>query len=87
MNQCEGWLQLIKEKYSKLLDEPEYWECRAAIEESRGDIGSAVECYRTAIVQGAGVRNDPLISIMVLSIQAFCVFNELYEIPIFVFQH
>lgn len=57
MNQCDDWLRLIKEKYSKLLEEPEYWECKAAIEESRGDISSAVECYRTAIVHGAEVRN------------------------------
>lgn len=55
VNQCEGWLCLIKEKYSKLMEEPEYWECRAAIEEGRGDISSALECYRTAIVHGSAV--------------------------------
>ncbi|KAJ8928107.1 hypothetical protein NQ314_019333 [Rhamnusium bicolor] len=51
--QCEGWLELIRRKYQKLEEEPQYWECRAAIEQSRGNISNAVHCYKTAIVQGA----------------------------------
>lgn len=33
-----------------------YWECRAALEEKRGDFSEAVECYNKAIQQGAKVQ-------------------------------
>lgn len=36
-------------------DEPYYWECLAALEETKGNIGSAVEYYKAAIVHGAEV--------------------------------
>ncbi|KAJ8945967.1 hypothetical protein NQ318_016795 [Aromia moschata] len=51
-----GWLELIRKKYIKLEEEPQYWECRAAIEQSRGNISNAVQCYKTAIVQGAEIQ-------------------------------
>ncbi|XP_050304918.1 uncharacterized protein LOC126742311 [Anthonomus grandis grandis] len=54
-NQCLGWLELIRDKYDKIEDEPEYWECRAAIERSAGNVHQAVEYYKTAIIQGAEV--------------------------------
>nr|XP_023023447.1 uncharacterized protein LOC111511647 [Leptinotarsa decemlineata] len=73
VNQCEGWLEVIKKKYSKLQEEPEYWECRASIEQSRGNITSAVECYRTAIVQGAEVQEvDKSLDIL---LQKFSLLN------------
>lgn len=50
-----GWLELIREKYRKVDNEPEYWECRAAIEQSVGNVRNAVEFYKTAIIQGAEV--------------------------------
>lgn len=55
--QCLGWLELIRDKYNKAVDEPEYWECRAAIEQSMGNVGNAVEFYKTAIIQGAEVTH------------------------------
>lgn len=57
MIQCLGWLELIKEKYRKIDEEPEYWECRAAIEQYSGNVGNAVEYYKTAIVHGAEVNS------------------------------
>lgn len=53
--QCEAWLGTIRKKYKRMEREPEYWECLAALEEAKGNITSAVECYRNAIVQGAEV--------------------------------
>lgn len=55
MEQCEVWLKLIQTQYRTLEEEPQYWECRAALEEARGDLTSAVDCYKTAIVQGSEV--------------------------------
>lgn len=56
LEKCEGWLTKIKDKSDNLCDEPLYWECRAAIERSRNNISTAIECYKTAIVKGAEVR-------------------------------
>lgn len=53
--QCDGWLKLIKQNYKKLEDDAQYWECRAALEQCKGNINSAVECCKTAIIQGAEV--------------------------------
>ncbi|KAL3276198.1 hypothetical protein HHI36_020916 [Cryptolaemus montrouzieri] len=55
MEQCEAWLRIVRNKCPEITQEPNYWECRASIEQLRGDIGSAVECYKTAVVQGAEV--------------------------------
>ncbi|KYB28298.1 hypothetical protein TcasGA2_TC032638 [Tribolium castaneum] len=55
--QCEIWLKLIKNKSKKVQEAPEYWECRAALEQTKGNIDLAVECYKTAIIQGAKVEN------------------------------
>ncbi|XP_018564806.1 uncharacterized protein LOC108906124 [Anoplophora glabripennis] len=71
--QCEGWLELIRQKYQKLEEEPQYWECRAAIEQSRGNISNAVQCYRTAIVQGAEIQSvDESLDIL---LQKFSLLN------------
>lgn len=43
---AENWLDIIK-KYTQLLEEPEYWQQKAAIDESGCDIATTVECYRT----------------------------------------
>ncbi|XP_066254505.1 uncharacterized protein [Euwallacea similis] len=55
--QCMAWLDLLKERYNKIVQEPEYWECRAAIEQSIGNIHNAVEYYQQAIVHGAEVNS------------------------------
>ncbi|KAF7265294.1 hypothetical protein GWI33_021284 [Rhynchophorus ferrugineus] len=55
--QCMGWLELIRDRYKQIVEEPEYWECRAVIEQSAGNVGNAVEYYKTAIIQGAEVNN------------------------------
>ncbi|CAH0561996.1 unnamed protein product [Brassicogethes aeneus] len=57
LNQCECWLQVIKQKYTNLDKDPQYWECRAAIEEARGNISQAVEYFQNAIVTGADVKS------------------------------
>ncbi|KAG5877341.1 hypothetical protein JTB14_030712 [Gonioctena quinquepunctata] len=73
VKQSEAWLELIKSKYKKLSEEPEYWECRAAIEQSRGNITDAVEYYRTAIVQGAEIKDvDKSLDIL---LQKFSLLN------------
>ncbi|KAH1020684.1 hypothetical protein HUJ04_010299 [Dendroctonus ponderosae] len=56
-NQCLAWLELIKKKYDKADNEPEYWECRAAIEQSAGNIQNAVQFYEAAIINGAEVNS------------------------------
>lgn len=50
---CEAWLGQIRQRCDYLEEEPQYWECRAAIEQSRGNISSAVGHYKSAIIQGA----------------------------------
>lgn len=46
---------MIRQKFEDIEEEYKYWECRAAIEQARGNIISAVDCLRSAIVQGAEV--------------------------------
>ncbi|XP_065172144.1 LOW QUALITY PROTEIN: uncharacterized protein [Atheta coriaria] len=53
--QCEAWLDFIKQKSKNMEEKPQYWECRAAIEQRRGNIASAVECYKNSIINGANV--------------------------------
>lgn len=55
-DQCEAWLDVITTRFGELEDQPQYWECRAALEESRGDFSNAVDCYTNAIIQGAKVN-------------------------------
>ncbi|KAF2896739.1 hypothetical protein ILUMI_09435 [Ignelater luminosus] len=54
--QCELWLGMIRQKCEDIEEEYKYWECRAAVEQARGNIISAVDCLRSAIVQGAEVK-------------------------------
>ncbi|GJQ79497.1 hypothetical protein Trydic_g16350 [Trypoxylus dichotomus] len=56
VDQCDAWLGRIRHKYRKLEEQPLYWECRAALEQCKGNISSAVEHYRKAIVNGAEIR-------------------------------
>ncbi|XP_017774936.1 PREDICTED: uncharacterized protein LOC108561488 [Nicrophorus vespilloides] len=53
---CETWLGTIRQRYKEIEEEPQYWECRASIEQTRGNISSAVECFKTAIIKGAEVK-------------------------------
>lgn len=50
---CEAWLGQIRQRCDYLEEQPQYWECRAAIEQSRGNISSAVGHFKNAIIQGA----------------------------------
>ncbi|GLV33860.1 hypothetical protein CBL_11256 [Carabus blaptoides fortunei] len=54
--QCEAWLDVISSHYGEVEHQPQYWECRAALEEARGDFTTAVDCYKRAIIKGAEVR-------------------------------
>ncbi|KAF5276469.1 hypothetical protein FQA39_LY06538 [Lamprigera yunnana] len=60
VDQSEDWLNVIREKFCYLEDEPLYWECRAAIEQGRGEFIIAVNCLHTAVVQGAEVASIDL---------------------------
>lgn len=52
--QCAEWLRVIARSCGTAVTEAApYWECRAALEERRGDFPRAVECYNKAIIQGA----------------------------------
>ncbi|XP_017784834.1 PREDICTED: uncharacterized protein LOC108568335 [Nicrophorus vespilloides] len=53
---CEIWLGTIRQRYKEIEEDPQYWECRASIEQTRGNISSAVECFKTAIIKGAEVK-------------------------------
>lgn len=52
-NQCEEWLTMIRRFCPGIKEVPIYWECVAALEEAKGDLKSAVDCYERAIIQGA----------------------------------
>nr|CAD7400812.1 unnamed protein product [Timema poppensis] len=52
-DKCEEWLDVILKNCRSAFDKPIYWECRASLEEYRGDFSTAIECYSRAIVKGA----------------------------------
>ncbi|KAL4711262.1 hypothetical protein ACJJTC_019103 [Scirpophaga incertulas] len=50
--QCARWLRAIRERFPHALDTAAYWECRAALEETRGDLPASVQCWEEAIAKG-----------------------------------
>nr|CAD7427629.1 unnamed protein product [Timema monikensis] len=52
-DKCEEWLDVIFKNCHSAFDKPIYWECRASLEEYRGDFSTAIECYSRAIIKGA----------------------------------
>ncbi|KAK5642743.1 hypothetical protein RI129_008910 [Pyrocoelia pectoralis] len=73
VEQSEAWLNVIRDKYCYLDNEPQYWECRAALEQNRNNLTSAVECLRNAIVQGAAIKSiDHSLEQL---LQKFCLLN------------
>ncbi|XP_072948562.1 uncharacterized protein [Epargyreus clarus] len=50
--QCARWLRAIRERSPAAPDSAAYWECRAALEERRGDLPASVQCWEEAIAKG-----------------------------------
>nr|CAD7194639.1 unnamed protein product [Timema douglasi] len=61
-DKCEEWLDVILKNCCSAFDKPIYWECRASLEEYRGDFSTAIECYSRAIVKGAQELGDKKVS-------------------------
>lgn len=54
--QCAEWLRLIiRQGGEKVKDIAAYWECRAALEEKRGDFVRTVDCFNNALQRGSQV--------------------------------
>ncbi|KAJ9575850.1 hypothetical protein L9F63_007308 [Diploptera punctata] len=53
LEKCNQWLTLICQSFPSVKEVPVYWECFALVEEARGDLKSAVDCYERAIIRGA----------------------------------
>uniref|UniRef100_A0A2A4JX09 Cytoskeleton-associated protein 2 C-terminal domain-containing protein n=1 Tax=Heliothis virescens TaxID=7102 RepID=A0A2A4JX09_HELVI len=50
--QCARWLRAIRERFPSAPQSAAYWECRAALEERRGDLPASVQCWEEAIAKG-----------------------------------
>ncbi|KAG6454573.1 hypothetical protein O3G_MSEX008765 [Manduca sexta] len=50
--QCARWLRAIRERFPAASNTAAYWECRAALEETRGDLPASVQCWEEAIAKG-----------------------------------
>ncbi|CAG9577087.1 unnamed protein product [Danaus chrysippus] len=50
--QSARWLRAIRERYPSASDTAEYWECRAALEERRGDLQASLHCWEKAVASG-----------------------------------
>lgn len=50
--QCARWLRAIRERFPSAIGSAAYWECRAALEERRGDLPASVQCWEEAIAKG-----------------------------------
>ncbi|KAI8433408.1 hypothetical protein MSG28_015448 [Choristoneura fumiferana] len=50
--QCARWLRAIRERFPDAPRRAAYWECRAALEERRGDLPASVQCWEEAIAKG-----------------------------------
>lgn len=48
-------MQAIHSQNHTITEFVEYWECVAALEETRGDLKMAVDSYQRAIIRGAEV--------------------------------
>ncbi|KAJ8706370.1 hypothetical protein PYW08_010996 [Mythimna loreyi] len=50
--QCARWLRAIRERYPCVLKYFEYWQCRAILDDRRGDLPASVQCWEEAIAKG-----------------------------------
>lgn len=50
--QSARWLRAIRERFPDASNTAAYWECRAALEERRGDLPASVQCWEEAIAKG-----------------------------------
>ncbi|XP_048004034.1 uncharacterized protein LOC125240246 isoform X2 [Leguminivora glycinivorella] len=50
--QCARWLRAIRTRFPHATSLAAYWECRAALEETRGDLPASVQCWEEAIAKG-----------------------------------
>ncbi|CAG4948807.1 unnamed protein product [Parnassius apollo] len=50
--QCARWLRAIRDRYPSAPESAAYWECRAALEERRGDLPASMQCLGEAIAMG-----------------------------------
>ncbi|XP_045487261.1 uncharacterized protein LOC110999954 isoform X2 [Pieris rapae] len=46
------WLRAIRDTYSDAQETATYWECRAALEEARGDMPASMQCWEQALAKG-----------------------------------
>ncbi|CAH4035814.1 unnamed protein product [Pieris brassicae] len=47
------WLRAIRDTYTDAQETATYWECRAALEEARGDMPASMQCWEQALAKGA----------------------------------
>jgi hypothetical protein len=45
----------VRERFPRAAGAAAYWECRAALEETRGDLPASVQCWEEAIAKGTEV--------------------------------
>ncbi|XP_068621983.1 uncharacterized protein [Battus philenor] len=50
--QCARWLRAIRHRFPSAPESAAYWECRAALEERRGDLPASMQCWEEAIAMG-----------------------------------
>ncbi|XP_037977640.2 uncharacterized protein LOC105397166 isoform X1 [Plutella xylostella] len=50
--QCARWLRAIRVRFPAAAELGAYWECRAALEERRGNLPDSLHCWEEAIVNG-----------------------------------
>ncbi|CAK1592864.1 unnamed protein product [Parnassius mnemosyne] len=50
--QCARWLRAIRDRFPSAPESAAYWECRAALEERRGDLPASMQCLGEAIAMG-----------------------------------
>ncbi|XP_047513379.1 uncharacterized protein LOC125055150 [Pieris napi] len=46
------WLRAIRDTYTAAQETATYWECRAALEEARGDMPASMQCWEEALAKG-----------------------------------
>ncbi|XP_045528897.1 uncharacterized protein LOC123717122 [Pieris brassicae] len=46
------WLRAIRDTYTDAQETATYWECRAALEEARGDMPASMQCWEQALAKG-----------------------------------
>ncbi|XP_038220018.1 uncharacterized protein LOC119838236 [Zerene cesonia] len=49
---CARWLRTIRDRYSRAQETAAYWECRALLEERRGDLPASMQCWEQAVCKG-----------------------------------